>query len=253
MGITVQDFFRPLHFRESLSEDDYKKVVPLVDFAKSFSQLTYQSVYLVDYYRRGFTYVSGNPIFLCGNKPEQVQRHGYLFYLKNVPEKDLEMLLKINAAGFSFFKTLAYEEKLAYSISYDFHLKQPGGNLMLVNHKLKPILLDRWQNPWIGLCLVSISSRPNPGNIYFKRSHPKKIYELDIIKNEWRETDSLKLHGREKEVLRYSAQGLTMEQIAKTLFISLDTVKFHKKNIFSKLKVKNISEALAASLDLGLI
>ena len=61
------------------------------------------------------------------------------------------------------------------------------------------------------------------------------------------------LNGREKNILMLSAQGLTMEEIASQLFLSADTIKFHKKNIFRKLNVKNITEAIAAAMELALI
>jgi DNA-binding CsgD family transcriptional regulator len=253
MKITIQDFFKPIRFDEDFRDEDYKKVIPYVNFAKSLSQITYQSVYLVDYYKRSFLYVSDNPIFLCGYTPEQVLRYGYLFYLKNVPEDDLEMLLKINEAGFLFFRQLPPEDRLKYSISYDFNLIQPEGNLMLINHKLKPLLLDRDNNPWIALCLVSISPNSEPGNVRFKSRELKKFYNLNIESAAWVETESAKLNKREKEVLILSAQGLTMEEIASKAFISLDTVKFHKRNIFLKLNVKSVSEAITAALDLALI
>jgi DNA-binding CsgD family transcriptional regulator len=36
-----------------------------------------------------------------------------------------------------------------------------------------------------------------------------------------------------------------MEEIADRLFLAVDTVKFQKRKIFEKLKVKNIVEALS--------
>src|SRR5688572_21489446 len=47
------------------------------------------------------------------------------------------------------------------------------------------------------------------------------------------------LTKREKEVLINIAEGLTNLQIAKKLFISIDTVETHRKNLHSKLNVKN--------------
>jgi DNA-binding NarL/FixJ family response regulator len=47
------------------------------------------------------------------------------------------------------------------------------------------------------------------------------------------------LTKREKEVLVNIAEGLTNLQIAKKLFISIDTVETHRKNLHSKLNVKN--------------
>jgi DNA-binding NarL/FixJ family response regulator len=48
-----------------------------------------------------------------------------------------------------------------------------------------------------------------------------------------------KLTKREKEVLILIAKGLTNAQISEKLFISIDTVDSHRKNLHTKLEVKN--------------
>lgn len=55
---------------------------------------------------------------------------------------------------------------------------------------------------------------------------------------------NLELSTREKEVLQHLAQGLLYKEIAAHLFISLDTVRRHCFNIYSKLHVKNKTEAI---------
>ncbi|MES1216237.1 MAG: response regulator transcription factor [Bacteroidota bacterium] len=47
------------------------------------------------------------------------------------------------------------------------------------------------------------------------------------------------LTKREKEVLGLITEGFTNTQIAEKLFISIDTVDSHRKNLYSKLNVKN--------------
>jgi LuxR family maltose regulon positive regulatory protein len=61
------------------------------------------------------------------------------------------------------------------------------------------------------------------------------------------------LSERELEVLHLIAAGLSNQQIAKELFISLNTVKTHVKNINSKLDVRNRTEATARARELGLL
>jgi LuxR family maltose regulon positive regulatory protein len=61
------------------------------------------------------------------------------------------------------------------------------------------------------------------------------------------------LSGREIEVLKLIAAGLTNQEIAEKLFISLNTVRTHTKNINSKLNVHSRTQAIAQAKKLGLI
>lgn len=53
------------------------------------------------------------------------------------------------------------------------------------------------------------------------------------------------LSNREMEVLQLVAEGLTDKEIAERLFISLNTVKTHLKNILAKLHLKSRTQAAA--------
>ncbi len=61
------------------------------------------------------------------------------------------------------------------------------------------------------------------------------------------------LSDREMEVLKLIAAGLTNQEIAEQLFISLNTVRTHTKNINSKLHVHSRTQATARAKKLGLI
>lgn len=50
---------------------------------------------------------------------------------------------------------------------------------------------------------------------------------------------------RQRSILELQAQGLSRKEIAENLGIKINTVKFHIKAIFLRLKVKNSSEAVA--------
>lgn len=54
------------------------------------------------------------------------------------------------------------------------------------------------------------------------------------------------LSQREIEVCRLLIKGASNQEIADALFISLRTVKFHRKNIYDKLKVSNLAELMHA-------
>ncbi len=58
---------------------------------------------------------------------------------------------------------------------------------------------------------------------------------------------------REFEVLQLMAQGLSNQQIADQLYISLNTVKTHSSNLFLKLDVKRRTQAIRVAQDLQLL
>jgi LuxR family maltose regulon positive regulatory protein len=61
------------------------------------------------------------------------------------------------------------------------------------------------------------------------------------------------LSEREREVLQLVAEGLTNREIASRLFLSLNTVKGHTRNIYGKLTVHSRTQAIARSQELGLL
>lgn len=56
------------------------------------------------------------------------------------------------------------------------------------------------------------------------------------------------LSHREKEVLGLLADGYNYQEIANSLFISVDTVRHHIRNIYKKLHVHSQSEAVAKAI-----
>jgi len=61
------------------------------------------------------------------------------------------------------------------------------------------------------------------------------------------------LSDRELEVLVLIAEGLSNQEVAQQLFISLRTVKWHTTNIYQKLNVKNRTQAVNKARGLGIL
>jgi DNA-binding NarL/FixJ family response regulator len=67
------------------------------------------------------------------------------------------------------------------------------------------------------------------------------------------EKSSYSLTPREKEILKGLVEGKSFKTIADALFISIETVRFHFRNIYKKLHVHSQSEAVAKAIKEGII
>lgn len=249
----VNSFFDHRNTIKNISEEENQQKFSYLESIKAFARTTYTSVYVIDYMKQGFEYVSDNPLFLCGNTPEQVLEMGYAFYFKYVPKKDLQLLLKINDAGFSFYETITLESRLEYTISYDFHIINKEGKKVLINQKLTPLFLNKEGKIWKAICIISLSSERDSGNIKIYRNGENKVHHYRLDREIWETEQKAALSKRELEILQLCARGFTINEIAETIFVSPDTVKFHRRKLFERLDVTSITEAIAFATNNKLI
>ena len=127
-------------------------------------------------------------------------------------------------------------------------LAEPGGFIMIFVSKgphvaelLEEILTVKKRDHDAATAGFSLSYAQKIGSA-FKAGMPLKMDDLmDPISE------------RELEVLHLIAAGLSNREIAEKLFISLNTVKTHTKNINSKLDVNSRTRAVARAKELGLL
>lgn len=100
---------------------------------------------------------------------------------------------------------------------------------------------------WLALKLVNpkVETRIIEKEVFINSSPPTEINQKEIEK--------LSISKRELEVLQLMATGLSNEEIATKLFISLNTVKTHSSNIFLKLEVKRRTQAVEKAKRLNII
>jgi two-component system, NarL family, response regulator DegU len=88
--------------------------------------------------------------------------------------------------------------------------------------------------------------------VYFNEPVANSL--LTQVKNKGRKpTLSVELSAREKEVLALICQEHTTQEIGEKLFISERTVEGHRKNLCSKLGVKNTAGLVKKAIQLNLI
>jgi len=65
--------------------------------------------------------------------------------------------------------------------------------------------------------------------------------------------EQLSITPRELEVLEWMARGLSNQEIAERMFVSLNTVKTHASNVFAKLGAQRRTQAIQQAKELGLL
>lgn len=81
----------------------------------------------------------------------------------------------------------------------------------------------------------------------------KKILLQESISGQRRSIFEIPLTKREKEILKLIAEGMSNQEVADKLFISLRTVETHRFNLTQKLDVKNAAGLVKEALRRGLI
>lgn len=77
--------------------------------------------------------------------------------------------------------------------------------------------------------------------------------EIDILLKEKVNDDIIWLSDREKEILKYVADGYTTNEIADLIFRDSETVKFFRKNLLIKLNARNVAELIKKAYEMKLI
>ncbi|MFZ4057836.1 MAG: response regulator [Ferruginibacter sp.] len=86
------------------------------------------------------------------------------------------------------------------------------------------------------------------GGAAMSSSIARKVFEAFQQQRFFQSPANFDLSEREKDILRLLIKGLTHKLIAQECFISVHTVNTHVKNIYDKLHVRSVSEAVAKAI-----
>jgi NarL family two-component system response regulator LiaR len=102
----------------------------------------------------------------------------------------------------------------------------------------------------LGIWLALKLRKPKVQTVVIEKEIFTVRTDFSIAQNELRR---LNLSKRELEVLQLMADGLSNQEIATRLFVSLNTVKTHSAQIFEKMEVKRRTQAVDMAKRLSII
>ncbi len=90
------------------------------------------------------------------------------------------------------------------------------------------------------------------GSIYLNKELKEKM-ESFSKRIKFREALKPTFTQKEKDVLKLTVQGFTLQEIAEKLFLGQRTVEYYRTNLLLKMDVKNMAELIRKSIETGLI
>lgn len=224
---------------EACSEAELKTFIKA---AKAFARSTYVCVYVIDFARVTFPFMSENIVNYLGVSSEEVQTKGFAAYRTFIPAQDINMARATHRRVVNFMTRLPAEARMDYTAHCDFHVKH--GVLHLVHHTATPLSIAEDGRIRLALCTIAPSSAKKVGDLH--------ITSKDSTATR-RNIDAIALSEAEHDVLFLSAQGYSMQEIALLMNKSIDTIKSYKRALFSKLEATNITQAVMRAATLQLL
>jgi len=237
--------------------------LPLIDFNEIVSEAFAVGpfyYYIIDFYDLSISDISKGFKEAHGVDPEQIKSVNDI--LAFIHPDDLTIVLKAEEVAIDLIKnTIGVEKIKRYKFSYNFRFKTSSGDYQLYNHQSLILTTDEKGNFGKSLnihtninhlakinnkklSLIGLGGEPSFLNIdiYGQEDCPKSVM---IPVN--------RFSKRELQIIRLIADGKDTNEIADQLFISILTVKTHRKNILGKSGCKNAVDLVARGVSEGWI
>lgn len=206
----------------------------------AISKINYQGILEIDLVTKKLLFISENISDFHLATDQSLQDNEFQ---KSIASEDYPLSLEANKAFFRIFYHQSPEDRPGCSCFYDVHILL-GKITLLATIGISPVSLTETGKIQKLVCTIAPSSHKAPGNIYFCLSDHSVCWNYSMQTHRWNKTAFILLTPREKQVLYLSARGFSSIDIAHRLFVSIESVKKFKHNIYTKTNSHSISEAI---------
>lgn len=154
-----------------------------------------------------------------------------IYYNNVVP---ILMMVAISTLAILKYRKTKAKNLLFYLLGWLIYFLGAGSMALLNLGILSPNLFTT-NSPYLGFIFEAVFF--TIAVFYTIKEQPTKSIDLSIFSE------------REKEVIDLLIKGRTNKEMAETLYVSTNTIKFHLSNIYEKSKVKNKAEAISFFLN----
>jgi DNA-binding CsgD family transcriptional regulator len=233
---------------EPLSTERAAKLVEemlQLSWIKRFQVFADQAVVLVELNTSKYLYVSPSIKNVTGYSAEEVT--DFYFMATLISEQEMEIIIKIS----NLFADKITESKLTpdevsrlHSVRNAWVKKRDGSLINLLQHGFTATVSEQG-NPLAQILILTDITAFNdkPDHFYSLTLHEEDGEDKLLLSGKVEGADE-QISVREREVLALISKGNSSQQIAQQLYISVETVKTHRKNILEKTNTSNSTDLI---------
>lgn len=235
--------YEGFHFYFENGKPDYSNFEIKKEALDSLMRLTGNAIYVKDLFQNSYKYLGGQSVHTSGYELEELYQMGEHIYAYLISEEDMPFVKEVEKAMYSFILHLSPNRKEYPVFHASYRYRHSSSKLVPIYFRVTPFLFDDAINILMMMGKLSLAKKHYRKFAFVEMTDTNERFYFDEKEGEFIKDEPISLTNMEKEILSFCGRGFTEKSIGEELHISHNTVKSHKRNIITKLKVNNISEA----------
>lgn len=200
---------------------------------------------MLDLISMNFVCISKDVKKIFGYDAEDFMNGGLAFGFELVHPKDLIILKDLHEKLFSYYYATPVNERTQLKFTYNLRFRRKDSSYMHILQQTAFNKISEHGRPLVDFSTVTDITpfkKDNHITLAVHKLNTKGEYE-QVYKEDFFNYD-FAFTPRQLEIISLISKGLTTREIAAYLFLSIDTVKNHRKNILKMTGSKNVVEVV---------
>lgn len=232
---------------------DYSGLERHIGFLRQLAIVENSSLFVFDIYKKQYAFFQSDCISTLGITSEEAMKHGQSLFFSLMHPDDVGFVKEAHYRMTEFLLQQPAGERKDYKLIYHFRMLAKNGCYLPFLQQLLPLELDGKGNLWLMLSVHDVLPVLSPDFIPSRRLVHVRTGKLFLFNEDNDDTSRMILSKREVEILGLLAKGMLSRNIADKLFISVNTVNNHRRNILEKTNTGNTTEAIKYAESIGIL
>lgn len=240
---------------ESLTTDGLDRILNINEITQSAFNHSVPWIYLLDYTRGKYLLVSKSMRLMLGYSPEAFINEGLNLTLENYHTEHMRLFnTEIFPDRLRLLKKIPYQQHPDYVFTYNFRFRTQKGNFINLLQRNCFVKSDEKGNPLLSFGVIVnidhyVEENPIIQTVENINEHSFPDAPGLMFKKAYYLCEEYRLFTkREREIVKWMADGLTSKEIANRLFISENTIINHRRNMMQKCNARNAMELVSFSI-----